>query len=185
MQVYPTTLSELVCGVARYDGAKPALIFADQPISYADLDMRIECAANSLALRGVVHGDRVALLIPNMPEFVVAYYAVLRCGGIAVPVNALYKAEEIAYILQDSEAKALSLYAGFAAQGNDGSYYLMTSGHCDKHDGSAWTYGDGVVCGLAAAAMHGTRWIAEDAPVSSGPNLHTWGIGTAVSHTCA
>src|SRR6476660_6867729 len=120
MQVYPTTLCELVCGVARYDGAKPALIFADQPISYADLDMRIECAANSLALRGVVHGDRVALLIPNMPEFVVAYYAVLRCGGIAVPVNALYKAEEIAYILQDSAAKALILYAGFAALGITG-----------------------------------------------------------------
>jgi long-chain acyl-CoA synthetase len=120
MQVYPTTLSELVCGVARYDGAKPALIFADQPISYADLDMRIECVANSLALRGILHGDRVALLIPNMPEFVVAYYAVLRCGGIAVPVNALYKAEEIAYILQDSEAKALILYAGFAAQGITG-----------------------------------------------------------------
>lgn len=117
MQVYPTTLAEFVRDVAQRDGAQPALIFSDQPISYADLDTRIEGAANGLALRGVAHGDRVALLVPNIPEFVVAYYAVLRCGGIVVPINVLYKAEEIAYILQDSEAKALILYAGFAAQG--------------------------------------------------------------------
>jgi long-chain acyl-CoA synthetase len=69
-----------------------------------------------LAANGIVHGDRVALLLPNIPEFVVAYYAVLRCGRIVVPINVLYKAEEIAYILQDSEAKAFILYAGFAAQ---------------------------------------------------------------------
>jgi hypothetical protein len=42
--------------------------------------------------------------------------------------------------------------AGFAAQGNDGSYYLMTSGHCDAHDGSAWTYGDNVPLGKIAAS---------------------------------
>jgi long-chain acyl-CoA synthetase len=117
MQVYPVTLAELVRDVAQRDGAKPALIFADQPISYAELDIRIERAANGLALCGIVHGDRVALLVPNIPEFLVAYYAILRCGGIVVPVNVLYKAEEIAYVLQDSEAKAFILYAGFAAQG--------------------------------------------------------------------
>ncbi len=42
--------------------------------------------------------------------------------------------------------------AGFAAQGNDGSYYLMTSGHCDKHDGSPWTYEDQVPLGKIAAS---------------------------------
>ncbi|MGO9154063.1 S1 family peptidase [Mycobacterium sp.] len=42
--------------------------------------------------------------------------------------------------------------AGFAAQSNDGSYYLMTSGHCDKHDGSVWTYGDGVPLGKISAS---------------------------------
>jgi hypothetical protein len=54
------------------------------------------------------------------------YYAVQRCGGIAVPINVLYKAEEIAYILQDSEAKALILYAGFAAQGIAGEKKLSS-----------------------------------------------------------
>jgi hypothetical protein len=42
--------------------------------------------------------------------------------------------------------------AGFAAQGNDGSYYLMTSGHCDAHDGSEWTYGDSVPLGKISAS---------------------------------
>ncbi|MGB8387345.1 S1 family peptidase [Mycobacterium sp.] len=44
--------------------------------------------------------------------------------------------------------------AGFAAEGNDGSYYLMTSGHCDPHDGSQWTYGDDVPLGKIAASEH-------------------------------
>jgi long-chain acyl-CoA synthetase len=117
MQVYPTTVAELVRDVCQCDGAKPALIFEDQPISYADLDQRIERAANGLVSHGVAQGDRVALLMPNIPEFVVAYYAVLRCGGTVVPINVLYKAEEIAYILKDSEAKVFILEGGFAAQG--------------------------------------------------------------------
>ena len=64
----PATLAELVRDVAQRDGGKPALIFADQPISYAELDARIECAANGIAARGVARGDRVALLVPNIPR---------------------------------------------------------------------------------------------------------------------
>lgn len=52
------------------------------------------------------------------------------------------------------EDESTSCTAGFAAQGNDGSYYLMTSGHCDGHDGSAWSYGDNVPLGRIAASEH-------------------------------
>jgi long-chain acyl-CoA synthetase len=121
MHVYTATLAELVSDVAQRNGAKPALIYADTPITYADLNTRIECAANGLAARGIAKGDRVALFLPNMPEFVVAYYAILRCGAIVVPINVLYKAEEITYVLQDSEAKAFILFAGFAPQGIAGA----------------------------------------------------------------
>lgn len=112
----PATLAELVRDVAQRDGDKPALIFGDRPISYAELDARIERAANGMAAHGVTPGDRIALLLPNIPEFIVAYYAIQRCGGIVVPINVMYKAEEIAYVLQDSQAKALVLCAGFATQ---------------------------------------------------------------------
>jgi long-chain acyl-CoA synthetase len=118
---YPTTLAEIIRDVAQRDGGKPALIFADQPISYAKLDAQIERTANGLAARGVARGDRVALLVPNIPEFIVAYYAIQRCGGIVVPINVLYKTEEISYVLGDSEAKTLILYGGFAAQGIAGA----------------------------------------------------------------
>ncbi|HET8629626.1 MAG TPA: long-chain fatty acid--CoA ligase [Thermomicrobiales bacterium] len=113
------TLAEFVADVARRDGEKPALIFQDQPVTYAQLDALIERAADGLAARGVGHGDRVALMLPNIPPFVVAYYAALRLGAIVVPVNLLYKADEIAYILGDSEAKALVVYEGFYAQAGE------------------------------------------------------------------
>jgi long-chain acyl-CoA synthetase len=117
MQVYAATLAELVSDVAQRNGSKPALIFADTRIRYAELNTQIERAANGLAARGVAKGDRVALLVPNIPEFIVAYYAILRLGAIVVPINVLFKAEEIAYVLQDSEANAFVLFAGFAPQG--------------------------------------------------------------------
>jgi long-chain acyl-CoA synthetase len=113
MPASPATLAEIVRDVARRDGARPAIIFQDNPISYADLDAAIERAANGLAARGIAHGDRVAILLPNIPQFVIAYYAVQRIGAVVVPINVLYKAEEIAYVLNDSEAKALIIHELF------------------------------------------------------------------------
>lgn len=52
------------------------------------------------------------------------------------------------------EDESSTCTAGFAAQGDDGGYYLMTSGHCDAHDGSAWTYGDNVPLGRITASEH-------------------------------
>ena len=56
------------------------------------------------------------------------------------------------------EDESTKCTAGFAAQGDDGSYYLMTSGHCDRHDGSPWTYGDNVPLGkIAASELEGEK----------------------------
>lgn len=109
----PATLAELISDVATSDPDRSAIVFQDQPISYGQLDALVERAANSLAARGVGPGDRVALLLPNLPQFVVAYYAVVRLGAIVVPLNLLYKAGEIAYILNDSGAKALIVFEAF------------------------------------------------------------------------
>ncbi len=110
------TLAELVADVARQDGERTAVIFQDRPISYAALDGLIERAANALAARGVRHGDRVAVMLPNIPHFIVAYYAILRLGAVVVPLNVLYKNDEIGYILGDSEAKIFIVYESFYAQ---------------------------------------------------------------------
>jgi long-chain acyl-CoA synthetase len=113
MPATPATLADLVHDVAQRDGAKTAIIFADQPITYTALDQQIEQVANALAVRGIAHGDRVAIMLPNIPQYVITYYAIMRLGAIVVPVNVLYRDEEIAYVLQDSEAKALVIYDGF------------------------------------------------------------------------
>ena len=56
------------------------------------------------------------------------------------------------------EDKNMKCTAGFAAQGDDGSYYLMTSGHCDRHDGASWTYGDNVPLGrILASELEGEK----------------------------
>lgn len=109
----PTTLADLVADVAQTDGERTALVFQDRAISYADLDAMIERAADRLAAFGIQQEERVALLLPNVPQFVVAYYAVARLGAIVVPVNFLYKAEEVAHVLSDSEAAALIVAEGF------------------------------------------------------------------------
>ncbi|HWE61131.1 MAG TPA: long-chain fatty acid--CoA ligase [Chloroflexota bacterium] len=113
----PTTLAELVTDVARRDGEKPAILFQEHTISYAQLDQAIELTANALAARGMQQGDRVAIMLPNIPHFVVAFYAVLRLGAIVVPLNVLYKEEEIAHVLGDSEARLFITFERFYEQG--------------------------------------------------------------------
>lgn len=112
----PETLAEFVSGIAEREPERQAILFQDQPLTYGQLEGTIERAANGLAARGVTQGDRVALLLPNIPQFVVAYYAVIRLGATVVPLNLLYKADELAYILGDSGAKALLVHEGFFAQ---------------------------------------------------------------------
>ena len=66
-------------------------------------------------------GDRVGVMLPNVPEFPVAYYGVLRAGGVVVPMNVLLKRREIAFYLEDSGAKLLLAWHGFAAEARDGA----------------------------------------------------------------
>jgi long-chain acyl-CoA synthetase len=110
------TLADLVQDVAVADGERTAIIFQEHAISYSQLDRLIEATANALAGRGVGHGDRVCVMLPNIPHFVLAYYGVLRLGAVVVPINVLYKAEEIAYIANNSEACLLIAHEAFLPQ---------------------------------------------------------------------
>ena len=115
-----TTLAGLVADVAARNPAKTAIIFQDQPISYGQLHGMIELVANALAARGIGHGDRVAIMVPNIPQFAAAYYAIARLGAIVVPLNLLYKAEEVGYMLNDSGAKAIIIFEMFHPQATEG-----------------------------------------------------------------
>ncbi|MEN0086455.1 MAG: long-chain fatty acid--CoA ligase [Leifsonia sp.] len=98
-----------------------ALIFAGREIRYGELWDQTRSYAGALRDLGVGPGDRVALMLPNVPDFPRAYYAVLALGAIVVPVHALLKAEEIAYVLRDSGSELLICAAPLLAEGARGA----------------------------------------------------------------
>jgi long-chain acyl-CoA synthetase len=110
-----TTLRELIETQADVRGDAPFLIFEDdgRVVTYRALDEITSQVAHMLRGLGVKKGDAVSLLLPNVPEFVYAYFGAMRIGVAAGPVNTGLKGPEIAYILDNSEAKVLFTEARF------------------------------------------------------------------------
>ncbi|MET7289960.1 long-chain fatty acid--CoA ligase [Streptomyces sp. NPDC005573] len=97
-------LAEFLAETAAERPEGAALRVGAEVITYAELDRLSAQAATLLRTEGLRTGDRVALMLPNVPEFVVLYYAILRAGGIVVPMNPLLKEREVEYHLRDSGA---------------------------------------------------------------------------------
>jgi long-chain acyl-CoA synthetase len=89
-----------------------AVMLDAQRLSYAALDEMTAKLAGFLRARGVAPGDRIGLMLPNVPEFAVLYYGILRAGAIVVPMNVQFKRREIAFYLGDSGAQLLFAWAG-------------------------------------------------------------------------
>jgi len=98
-------LADLLRRSANGAPAKPALVFRGRSIPYDDLDERVDQTAAALAELGVGHGDRVALLAGNVPEFVSTLYGAMRAGAAVCPLNIALTSEEVGYILADAGAK--------------------------------------------------------------------------------
>jgi long-chain acyl-CoA synthetase len=92
---------------ARLFPDAPAIVFEGRTLSYRELDERASRAAHALEAMGIRPGDRVALFLPNVPEFAVVYLAAMKTGAVAVSLNALLKTEEARYVLEDSGARVL------------------------------------------------------------------------------
>ena len=92
---------------ARERGARVALSFEGGTLTYAELDERARRVAAFLRERGVGRGDRVAIMLPNLPEVALAYFGAIAAGAVAVPVNYRLSPPEVAYVLEDSGAAAL------------------------------------------------------------------------------
>ena len=85
---------------------KPAVVFCGSTLSYAALLARVEALAGYLSQRlGVQRGDRVLLMSQNCPQYMAAYYGIMRAGAVVVPVNAMCTEGEIRYYMQDSGAR--------------------------------------------------------------------------------
>jgi long-chain acyl-CoA synthetase len=99
----------------------PAIRLGDAELSYGELDERSARLASLLAEKGVEPGDRVGVMLPNVPDFPVAYYGVLRAGAVVVPMNVLLKRRETAFYLEDSGAELLLAWHDFAGEARSGA----------------------------------------------------------------
>jgi long-chain acyl-CoA synthetase len=114
----PRPLFELVCGTAARDPKKACIRFQGATMTYGQVDDLSSRFATALVSLGVRKGDRVAIFLPNMPQFVLAYFGILKAGGIVVPCSPLYKAKELEFQLRDSGASVL-VAANDVVKGND------------------------------------------------------------------
>jgi len=93
-------------GLARF-GDRPFLYYFDAPVTADTVDAESDALAAAFAARGLGRGDRIALYLQNMPQFVIGMLAAWKIGGIAVPVNPMLKERELRYVLSDSGARAI------------------------------------------------------------------------------
>src|SRR5262245_26003365 len=88
-------------------GGRAAFRFGGRAVSYAEIALRANRAGNALLTRGVQMEQRVLLALPDRPEFAEAFWGAMKIGAVPVPVSEGLPAEELAFLLQDSRARAV------------------------------------------------------------------------------
>ena len=128
------TLGERLSRTASEHPGRTALIFGGRRMSYRDLEDKAVRLASGLSSLGVRAGDRVALLMGNSPEFVVAYFGVAKAGAAVVPMNTFLAAPELAFILRHSGCLVLVTGPEFSGlmpalrEGAPGLKHVVTAG---------------------------------------------------------
>ena len=119
---------------------RDAVVLGPTRLTYAQVDGAANQVAHLLVSRGIRPGDKVALSCPNLPYFPIVYYGILKAGAVVVPLNVLLKGREVAYHLDDSDAKAYFCFQGtpelaigaegwkgFEATGSCTDFFLITA----------------------------------------------------------
>ena len=107
MKLSPTTALDLFQASATRRPHNPAVYYFNQEITYREIDQHSDSLAAALLKFGVDKGDRVVLILQNIPQFLIAQYATWKLGAIVVPLNPMFKEKELIYYFKDSEAKTL------------------------------------------------------------------------------
>ena len=109
---YPAgPLHEVMRATAERFPDRPAITFADTVMTFEAFDRESNRLANGLAALGLTAGDRVALYLPNCPQYQLAFYAASKLGAISCPMNPSYREREITYHVNDSGAKVMVTHA--------------------------------------------------------------------------
>src|SRR6201995_2807724 len=106
---------------AQRGAERPAVRLDDAVLSYGALADLTAHVAGLLRRHGIKPGDRVGIMLPNVPEFALAYYGVLRAGGIVVPMNVLLKRREVTFYLSDPGAKVVLAWHEFEDEARAGA----------------------------------------------------------------
>ncbi|WP_027408331.1 long-chain-fatty-acid--CoA ligase [Anoxybacteroides tepidamans] len=104
------TLCDILMDRAKQYNSHIALSFYNKEITYKELAYMVEKLAANLQNLGIQKGDRVAIMLPNCPQYVISYYAILRIGAIVTQVNPMLVERELTYLLQDSGAETIIIY---------------------------------------------------------------------------
>ena len=116
-----SNLAEILTTTAGRHADRPAMRLDDAEMNYGVLEEATKRMAGILRERGIEPGDRVAIMLPNVPHFAIAYFGALRAGAVVVPMNVLLKGREVEFYLRDPEAKALIAWHGFAEAAQEGA----------------------------------------------------------------
>jgi long-chain acyl-CoA synthetase len=114
-------LAGILTESAKRDPDHVAVKLDDTEVSFGMLDEAAARVAGVLAERDFAAGERVGIMLPNVPYFATCYYGVLRAGGVVVPMNVLLKRREVAFYLRDSGAELLFAWEGFADDARAGA----------------------------------------------------------------
>ena len=112
---YDATLTDFLATAVANFPDRPATFFGGETLSYAELDTRIAAAAGALREMGIRPGDRVALVLPNSPQHLIAFFAVLRLGAVVVEHNPQYTAHELAPLFAHHGARIALVWDQVAA----------------------------------------------------------------------
>ncbi|WP_273852478.1 fatty acid--CoA ligase family protein [Guptibacillus spartinae] len=100
-------LSQQLTETAATYPEKQAYIYQDEAVLYKELDQKVSAFAANLVAEGIKKNDHVALILGNSPEFLIAYYGVLRAGAVVIPINPIYTPDEIGYLLHNGDVKTI------------------------------------------------------------------------------
>ncbi len=98
----PKNLIEMLDFSATANPEKISMHFIDKKVTYRELACASDCFAQGLENLGVEKDNKVAIFLPNSPEFVIAYFGIIKTGSIVVPINNMFKQEETEFILKDA-----------------------------------------------------------------------------------
>src|SRR4051794_6832442 len=116
-----SSLAQQLTDTAARHGDRTALQLDDTVLTYGAFDAAASRVAGLLRERGVQPGDRVGLMLPNVPYFALIYYGILRAGGTVVPMNVLLKGREVNFYLSDPGAEHLFAWHDFADAARTGA----------------------------------------------------------------